>query len=221
MIPSGVLNHLTKLVIVNAIYFKGEWVHAFDSTRTSNAPFYTSEARIDVSMMTMKETFKYAEDDDIQIVQLPYKGNDLSMYIFLPNARDSFEHINHISSLKNLESFRFKSQELNLSLPKFKMSSEFELSSILKDMGMSMAFSSNADFSGISDEQVFLSSVIHKAVVSVDEKGTEAAAATAASMMRCCKPTPKEFKVDHPFLFVIRHEPTKTILFMGRVTDPS
>jgi len=218
LIPENIIDKMTSLIVTNAIYFKGAWETAFDCSNTKDSPFLISEtSQVNVPMMSITGLFNYAWDGEIQIVELPYKGGDLSMWVFLP--RKGLGSINHIGAFCKLHTLEFRSQELRISLPKFKLSSQLDLSPILQNMGMQTAFGSNANFSGISDSQLYISSVQHQAVVGVDEIGTEAAAATSANCFRCIS-MPITFEANHPFLFMIRHEPSETILFMGRVVNP-
>lgn len=228
LIPQGVLDELTRLVLVNAIYFKGNWASQFDKNNTSNAEFWvTSDITVDVPMMTQEREFKYADipDKHLQILELPYEGEDLSMVILLPAEKDGLAELEQLLSMENLDGW-FESlwqQKVMVYIPKFKLSSGLILGETLSAMGMPDAFSEmSADFSGMgSSRDLHISAVFHKAFVEVNEEGTEAAAATAVIMKGrglSFSPTPT-FRADHPFIFLIRDNRSGSILFLGRVVD--
>lgn len=217
LIPAGILNSLTRLVLVNAIYFKGDWASPFKSKLTHPAPFKLSKDNsVDVPMMSQTDTFKLAQTKDLQVIELPYKGGDLSMLIFLPIKPDAMPTL----TTNLLSSLQFQPQEVMLQLPKFKLESSFYLGQTLANMGMPIAFSPQADFSGMTDaENLFIGEIIHKSFVEVTETGTEAAAATAVGIQTLSMP--ESFTANHPFLFIIRENSTGIILFIGRVTNPA
>lgn len=229
LIPPNVLNSDTRLVLTNAIYFKASWRYGFQKASTANSPFQVSEAkRIVVPTMHQTKDLRYGESKTVQMLELPY-GEDgrLSMLILLPKAVDGLGDLEKVLTNQNLAKLPaiLKMQEVNVHLPKFKMTSEFSLKGVLTLMGMPLAFSPNAaNFSGMStQEKLFISAVIHKAFVDVNEEGTEAAAATAVAMELAMARAPKspiEFRADHPFVFFIRDTRTQCILFMGRVINP-
>ena len=228
LLAPGVLTALTRLVLTNAIYFKGDWAIQFEEESTKEEPFcVTPEHEVPVLMMTQTNTFKYGEDDLIQILQMPYKGEELSMTILLPKEKDGLAKLEkelHTEQLTNWLSQLF-SRDVEVFLPKFKLTSQFSLAGTLKDMGMTDAFSDSADFSGIEPgRQLNISEVIHKAFVEVNEEGTEAAASTAVvfELTSVAEPHPiLVFKADHPFIFLIQDNQTGSILFMGRIMNPS
>jgi serpin B len=226
LIRPGVLDDLTRLVLTNAIYFKGDWVSQFDKKKTRDEPFkLAKDKEIAVSMMCIKERFKYRADDNLQILELPYKGEELSMIILLPNQIDGLADMEKSLTIDKLNEWTqgLRKQEVVVYLPKFKMTTDFELAEYLKKTGMQDAFSlPPADFSGITGvKDLYISNVIHKAFVAVDEEGTEAAAATAVTMKLTSVPAPpKVFRADHPFIFIIRDNHSESILFMGRVMNP-
>jgi serpin B len=177
-------------------------------------------------MMNRKGKYAYAETPDLQMVELPYDGNDLSMIILLPRKLDGIGALESELTTAKLTQWTqsLNEHEIILSLPKFKLTWEIELKETLAAMGMSDAFSSgNADFSGMDGSRyLFISAVIHKAFVDVNEEGTEAAAATAVVVARSAAPAPVPvFRADHPFVFLIRDKHNGSILFLGRVTDPT
>ncbi len=217
----------TRLILVNAIYFKGDWLHAFEKEKTADEPFWTeSNTSTNVPMMTMKpERFGYLENESFQCLELPYLGEEVSMLIVLPKARDGLARVEDGLSADALAgwSSELRKEEIEVHLPKFKIESQFSsMSAVLAALGLTDAFSpSLADFSGISTQPLFISDVVHKAFVQADEEGTEAAAATGIIMRTTAMPMPpKVFRADHPFLFLIRAKASGDILFMGRVCDP-
>jgi serine protease inhibitor len=226
LLAPGVIEAGTRLVLTNAIYFKSPWTHRFEKSATSDAPFHTS-ASDEISVPTMHQThgLRYAADDDVQVLELPYaRDGSLSMIILLPKQVDGLADLEKRLTAENLQTWtdELQPQRVAVWLPKFKMTSEFSLSDALKAMGMPLAFSDQADFSGMStQERLFISAVIHKAFVDVDEEGTEAAAATAVAVMKSATARPAEdsieFRADHPFVFLIRDQRTQSILFFGRV----
>jgi serpin B len=226
LIKLGVLDPLTRLVLTNAIYFKGDWASRFDKKRTRDEPFKLKRReQVKVPMMHVKDKFKYWADDKLQVLQLPYKDEELSMVILLPNEVDGLAEMEKTLTSENLEKWLkgLRKQEVMVTLPKFKMTTDFELAEYLKKMGMPDAFRlPPADFAGMTgDKSLFISAVIHKAFVAVDEEGTEAAAATAVVMSRTSVPAPpKVFRADHPFIFIIKDNRSQSILFMGRVMNP-
>jgi serpin B len=158
-------------------------------------------------------------------VELPYAGDELSMQVFLPDSESGLDAVEKELTADNLAKWTFRNQEVQLTLPKFKMTQEFKLNDQLKQLGMPLAFSDKADLSGIggSPGELYVSSVLHKSFIDVNEEGTEAAAATGIIVGTTAVAVPKPpviFKADHPFVFVIRHKPTGEVLFIGRVVDP-
>jgi len=225
LIPAGVLDSMTRLVLVNAIYFKGEWADQFDPALTSQAPFLTApDMQVQVPMMTRKQEFRYAEDGDVQILDLPYAGDDLSMYVLLPREMNGLEELEASLNLENLDKWLgdLAGMEVEVSLPRFEVNFPFRLDDTLKSLGMVNAFSKKADFSDMDgSRELFIGAILHKAFVAVNEQGTEAAAATAAIMTtKAVAFTPVVFRADHPFVFIIRANKTRSILFMGRLANP-
>lgn len=229
LIAPGMLDSTTRLVLVDAIYFNGKWAQPFDPQNTHVDNFHLSMEKIArVPMMGESGDFAYAEYPDFQIVALPYEGGHLSMVILLPRDVDGLANLETKLTTKNLTSWLadLKNREVIVVLPRFKTISEFSLGETLKALGMKDAFNYDlADFSGMDGKRhyLFIGAVIHKAFVKVGEKGTEAAAATAVGMGTGGGPpaTASLFDADRPFLFLIRDNQTGSILFMGRVTDPS
>ncbi len=230
LIPSGAIDSSTRLVLANALYFKAKWMEPFDRNATSNQVFHLlDDSQVTVPMMEQVTHLSYAEATSYQVVDLPYSGGQVSMVILLPRAGqlDALEKSLTTGEITpTLQSLG--EAKVHLTLPKFKYGSSFSLGETLQGLGMPDAFSpSAADFSGMDGQQhgLFISDVIHKALVAVDEDGTEAAAATSVAMAGAVAAAPIEkivqFKADHPFIYLIRDDQTGTILFLGRVEDPS
>jgi len=225
LIPQGLIHSLTRLVLTNAIYFNSAWQYPFEEEMTKDGPFYLLDgSKVTVPMMGQTENFGYTEGDGYQVVELPYDGRELSMVILLPR-KDNFKHFEGSLDYQLVDSLikALEYQRVNLTMPKFEFESEFRLSDTLLAMGMPVAFSSSADFSGMTgNRELFIQEVIHKAFVSVDEAGTEAAAATAVIMPASMPPGELvEVTVDRPFIFLIRDIKTGAILFIGRVLNPT
>jgi serpin B len=228
LIPQGVITELTRLVLTNAIYFNAAWAYPFDEEMTADGPFYLLDGgQITVPMMKQTESFGYTEGEGYQAIELLYDGGELSMVILLPEAGkfEAFEEGLQGQQVNDIIN-GLQPTEVALTMPKFEFDSEFSLNDALIDMGMPDAFSPyDADFSGMNGklgtERLFISDVVHKAFVAVDEAGTEAAAATAVIMdLGCLPPPPVEVTIDHPFIFLIRDIETGAILFVGRVLYP-
>ena len=224
LIPEGVITSLTRLVLTNAIYFNAAWEYPFDEDVTADGPFYLLDGgQVIVSMMKQTEVFGYTEGDGYQAVELQYDGGELSMIVLLPEAGNFqvFEEGLQADKASDIIS-GLQPTGVALTMPKFEFDSEFSLTDTLAGMGMPIAFSGTADFSGMTGSpDLFISEVIHKACVSLDEAGTEAAAATAVIMDESETPgEPIEVTIDRPFIFLIRDIETGTILFVGRVMNP-
>jgi serpin B len=229
LLKPGALDRLTRLVLANAIYFKGIWDSPFKKESTTNQPFHLSSTRtVTTPLMEKEARFRYAEAPDLQVLELPYAGDDLSMLVVLPTKVDGLGYLEGKLTMSNLDSWTkdLQHQKVHLFLPKFKTTAEFSLAGTLATLGMTDAFTSGADFSGLDGKKdMLISAVVHKAFVEVNEEGTEAAAATAvvaAPMgVRLNPPPVPVFRADHPFLFLIRDNHTGSILFLGRITDPN
>ena len=224
----------TTLILTNAIYFKGTWKIQFDEDNTTELPFYLSDGTTkDVDTMKIIDTqdeFNFTQNDDMKIIELPYTGDDISMMIFLPkdgyDLNDIIGKIDHQDYLDLIESMN--KYEVDLYLPKFKIETPvINLNDYLQELGINDAFNPGANFSNMTElNDLYISKVLHKAFIDVNEEGTEAAAATAVIMDRLSTSEPPEdsrieFKADHPFFFTIHHKDTNTILFSGIVADPS
>jgi len=228
LIQPGVLGPATRLVLVNAIYFKGSWAREFDKHSTAPAPFtVTPNQKPEVPLMNLTTDFKYAEVDGLQLLELPYAGDDLSLVLMLPREPDGLKGMEDLLNQQTLDRWlaQARQQKVAVFLPKFKLAAQFSLAKPLAEMGMPDAFSPNANFSGMDGERdLFISAVVHKAFVDVNEEGTEAAAATGVVMrmnaVMMPRPTPI-FRADHPFIFLIRDNHSGSILFLGRLVDPT
>ncbi|KAL9985006.1 hypothetical protein ACROYT_G007359 [Oculina patagonica] len=231
LIPSGMLSSDTRLTLVNAIYFKGLWLDKFKKEATFPGSFFvTQNEEIKVQMMHQKADFKYSKSEKLacQILEMPYTGKKMSMVIYLPNETQGLAKLEEKMTYDNLhESLSLLDEsvlmvEVEVFLPKFKLTQQFDLNNILTKMGAKEMFiPGKADLSGISTEPLFVSKVVHKAFVEVNEEGTEAAAATGVGVnLTSFHPMPT-FKADHPFLFLIRHNSSGAILFLGRLMKPS
>ncbi len=218
----------TRLVLTNALYFKGLWANPFSEQRTAMGDFHVSASEtIKTPLMNQTERFRYVEAKEFRALELPYKGRSLSFVLLLPKAVDGLPALESSLSAESLSNVLggFSPHRVDVTLPRFKVTSEFELKPALSALGMVRAFDpTRADFSGMTGTRDFsLSAVIHKAFIDVQEAGTEAAAATAVVMMRSAMVVPTEpvvFRADHPFLFLIRDIRTGTILFLGRFVKP-
>jgi len=224
LIPQGVICEWTRLVLTNAVYFNAAWAEPFKEDLTTDGPFHLLDgSQVTVPMMRQTTSFGYAEGEGYQAVELPYDGRELAMVILLP-AAGKFEAFENSLDAGKVEAIieNLNYRKVALTMPKFEVESYFSLADALAAMGMPVAFSRGADFSGMDGTRNFrISNVIHKAFVSVDEGGTEAAAATAVVMVPIGMPAPAvEVTVDRPFIFLIRDIETDAILFIGRVVNP-
>ena len=226
LISPGVLDAMTRLVLTNAIYFKGNWASQFKKNQTQDQPFTLLDGtKVQVPMMNQQTRFGYAETDALQVLEMPYKGDELSMLILLPKKMDGIKALELGLTGESFSKWvgALRRRQVIVSVPKFKMTSRFSLAQVLQSMGMTDAFSDKADFSGMTgNRDLFISAVIHQAYVDVNEEGTEAAAATGVTMrLTSVGPdmTPV-FRADHPFLFLIRDKTAGSILFLGRVMNP-
>lgn len=228
LLAPGILTSLTRLVLTNAIYFKGTWIRPFAPEQTKNQPFtVTPILKIDVPMMHQEGAAGYGELDNLQVLELPYVGEQIAMVILLPKKVDGLAELEQQLTPKNLadwlSSIRYESLPMSIWLPKFKLESAIKLKPVLSSMGMPLAFDEDAaDFSGINGKNnLFLQNVIHKTFVDVDEFGTEAAASTAAVFGTRGGAHRVIFRADHPFVFLIWDKHSGSILFLGRMMNPT
>ena len=232
IVPEGTVNDLTRLVLVNAVYFKGKWQQNFSTALTADDKFHMPKKSVKVKMMRIPEgKFLYGENSQLhcQAIELPYVERSLSMFVLLPDKT--------VTSLSELEKkmtagdivnvtqkFQMSSKLVSLRLPRFSLDKQLRLADTLAGMGMHDIFEQGAaDLSGIDgSKDLFVSEVLHRAVVEVNEQGTEAAAATAVvTMTHNGVYVPISFYANHPFLFFIQHKTTGSILFIGRLVKPS
>uniref|UniRef100_T1DIT7 Leukocyte elastase inhibitor n=1 Tax=Crotalus horridus TaxID=35024 RepID=T1DIT7_CROHD len=233
LLAPGIINSLTKLALVNAIYFKGNWANQFNKDYTEEKPFHINKNETKtVQMMFRKGEYNmtYISDYRTSILEIPYVGNELSMIILLPEKIEDnstgLEKLEREITYEKLIDWinprMMDLREIELSFPKFKLEEEYDLKPVLRSMGMTDAFDEGkADFSGMStNNDLVVSEVVHKSFIEVNEEGTEAAAATAALVMIRCAMFVPEFKADRPFLFSIIQRATNSVLFFGRFCSP-
>ena len=235
LIPSPAITPDTRLVLTNAIYFLGDWMTPFKKEATRPAPFHaTATATSDVPTMNQVAHFRFAATDGVKLLEMPYEGGEVAMMFVLPDGPAGLDAVEKRLSPEALDTWvrAMQHEQVIVALPRFEINParSLALADTLKALGMPLAFDPDkADFTAIANppkpaDRLYISQVFHKAFVKLDEKGTEAAAATAVVMARAgsaapSKP-PSEFRADHPFLFVLRHVKSGAILFMGRVSDP-
>ncbi|XP_031196585.1 serpin B4-like [Mastomys coucha] len=229
LFPSKSLNSSTRLVLVNAVYFKGQWNHKFDEKETTEEKFWLNKnTSKPVQMMKQRNKFNFIFLENVQtkIVEIPYKGKELSMFVLLPVEIEGLKKLEEqLTADKLLEWTRPENMhmvELYLSLPRFKVEEKYELLAPLKHMGMVDAFDpQKANFSGTSSTQgLVVSKLIHKSFVEVNEEGTEAAAATGVESRLLSAPVFQYFSCNHPFLFIVKQNKTNSILFFGKMSSP-
>ncbi|NOU17773.1 MAG: serpin family protein [Bacteroidales bacterium] len=225
LLPINSLNTLTRLVLTNAVYFKANWKTKFQKERTGDAKFYvTPQKSIKCKMIGLKSKFDYFEDDKVQAIELPYSGNNFSMLIILPQQDQNVDVLikginqDYLNSIIN----GLTEQSISISIPKYKLSTGYQLKLVLSDMGMPQPFSDDADFSKMSSgNDLKISNVFHKAFIEVNEEGTEATAATAVVIAMKSIGIERTFIVNRPYVFLIREKTSGLILFMGRINDPT
>ncbi len=228
LLPPGSVTRDTRLVLTNAIYFKGDWQAPFEKKATKDLPFTLADGtKVEAPLMYRVGSYLYAENDAFQVLDLPYTGRRISMTVILPRKPDGLPAVEKDLIGGKLDAIlrglRYE-REVHVHLPRFKVEKSFALNEPLQALGMKSAFA-GADFSGMhtGGEQLDISAVIHKAFVDVNEEGTEAAAATGVVVGTTSVAPPREpkyFKADRPFLFLIRDNTTGSVLFLGRLTNP-
>ncbi|XP_066042996.1 serpin B10-like [Chamaea fasciata] len=229
LLPSGSVDSLTRLVLINALYFKGNWATKFEAEATRQRPFrinmHTTKT---VPMMYLRDKFNlnYIESVQADVLELPYVNNDLSMFILLPSDISGLQKLERELTFENLSAWTnpelMEKMNMEVYLPRFTLEEKYDLKSTLSRMGIQDAFTeSQADFTAMSKTgDLVLSQVFHKCYLEVNEEGTEAAAASSATLASRSLGATVIFLADHPFLFFIRHNKTKTILFLGRYSSP-
>ena len=227
LLKPGILDAMTRLVLTNAIYFKGKWAEEFDKKATQEEDFFlTPEKKVAAPLMHQTKHFGYFDGGEMHALELAYQGDRLAMVVLLPKSKDGIEGLEAALTPNMLEGTcaGLRRREVQVALPRFKTTAEFSLKDALVAMGMADAFDpGKADFSGMTGaKDLYISAVVHKAFVDVNEEGTEAAAATGVVMAGERAPAPAPvFRADHPFLFLIRDTKTGAILFLGRILDPT
>ena len=219
LLHRGDVNPQTVLVLTNAIYFYGLWSHPFNSSKTTDSYFFTPQGKIKVKMMHNKLRLKYTEDGNAQVVELPYKGKNISMLIILPKTQDFKINLAMIQKWRE----NLRDAMVNISFPRFEIKERLSLKNSLEELGINDIFNpAKANLNGISSS-LTVSNIIHQSYVKVDENGTEATAATGISVRATALPLLPHviFKADHPFLFLIQDKVTGSILFMGWIAAPS
>jgi serpin B len=224
LLPPGSITPDTRLVLTNAIYFKGNWVRQFNPQMTQEADFKVSaEKKVKAKLMYQKDQFKYYEDPSVQVLEMPYKGGDVAFMVVLPKRIDGLAEVEaKLDATKLAEYVKgLRDQRVIVNLPKFTMTASYQLNEPMSNLGMKDAFTLAANFSGIADAKLKISQIVHKAFVAVDETGTEAAAATGIKVEATSVQVLPTFRADHPFLFFIRDVRSGNILFVGRVVEPT
>jgi serpin B len=226
LVPKNLINTDTRLLLTNSIYFKAAWAKNFEEEDTKDGIFTTAcGEKINVKMMQTKRHFPYTETSDAQILEMPYKNNEVSMIIILPKEGYNIESVSTESNLKKIVNHDIQAREkVMVFFPKFKIEATYSLADDLKNLGISTAFDDQADFSGMTGyKDLRINQVLHKTFIEVTEQGTEAAAATVVGMEAGSAPRndiPKYFIANRPFIFAIKHRTTGAVLFMGRVNNP-
>lgn len=224
LLPQGFVHEMTRLILTSTTYFLAQWKYRFSKQATSGGIFHLlNHNKITVPMMRREAELKYAKGDCYQAMELPYDNCEISMVILFPkpNRFETFQRSLDTDLVNNVL-MKLKNEDIGLVMPKFEFSSSFNLSSTLTTMGMGLAFSDKGDFSGMTgSNDLFLSDMLHRSFVSVDEAGTEAVAATASVLGTGRSARVHEVTIDAPFIFLIRDVKTGNIFFIGRVTNPS
>lgn len=219
------LDDNTVMLLINAIYFKGKWASEFDRTKTENLPFYLTSGSVNVPMMKQKSDFSVFEGNGFVMAEFPYGQGNFVMDVILPDQSSSLSGTMNLISDANFNGWisQMRKRETDVTFPKFKYGFKKKLKDVLSNMGMGIAFTDAADFSNISEQyDLLINEVTHQSFIETDEEGTEAAAATVVEIgLTSVGPTSFEFRMDRPFIFIIRETTTNSILFMGRVADPS
>jgi serpin B len=229
LMPPGSISSSTRLVLTNAIYFKSKWEYIFDEKETEYMPFYLldgSEKKVPMMSYGESKYLRYFEDEQIQIIEMDYKGRKNSMLVILPKKKDGIKDLEKILTLDILNKWMesMKTEKVVVFFPKFKITGDYELRHDLENLGLNTIFSEEADFSEMTNEKgLFINAIFHKTFIEVTETETKAASATATGLLLAPPPTeiePRIFKADHPFIFLIYDKDTSAILFLGRFLEP-
>lgn len=225
LLPTGSIDKSSRLVVTNAIYFKGRWSLPFEASATKDEPFETSPSKTKTTaMMHTTDSYGFGEAGDVKVLELRYEGSDIAMMVVLPNDRAGLAKVEQKLDAATYESWTksIKRRRVALTLPKVKFESGGSMAAPLRELGMRTAFTNGADFAGIAPEKIQIDQVVQKSFVAIDENGTEAAAATGVVMRTTSLQVGgvADFKADHPFLFFLHDAKKGTILFAGRVSDP-
>ncbi|XP_046429079.1 alaserpin-like isoform X1 [Neodiprion fabricii] len=223
LLSADAVDEWTKIIMINAVYFKGNWANKFNTEYTENRPFYiTKDTKRHIPTMYTKSEYAYAELEELnaRAIRLPYSNDDFSMLIILPNEIEGLQNLEQNFNRGSIESTYWRSGKVELFLPKFKVESTINLEEILQEMGIKQVFTDFADLSGISQAPLKVGHVLQKAFIEVNEEGSEAAAATLVQI-RCRRMAspPKVFDVNRPFMFAIQHKPSKIPIFVGSIRD--
>ncbi|KAL2726795.1 leukocyte elastase inhibitor-like isoform X2 [Vespula squamosa] len=224
IISMGDINEDTKAILINAVYFKGHWLHKFDDQLIKNIFFHTSETdKKLVPMMYKQSKYVYGEIPNLntRFIEIPYVNQDIAMVILLPNEIEGLQLLEKSFKWEDFFEASRSETDIALSLPRFKYEITIDLENILRKLGLHSMFEDNADFGNLTNEPVKISKVLQKAFIEVNEEGSEAAAATVAQirLKRALIDFPEEFLVNRPFLFIIYHKPSKIPIFLGSVKD--
>ena len=218
------LDKNTVMLLINAIYFKGKWTSKFDAEKTTLGSFIKPDGKsTQVSMMEQTSDFKVYGGEGFTLAEFPYGQSNFVMDVILPAGNNGIKNLLPLITDLNLKGWlgQMSKRKTDLTFPKFKYGFKKELKDILTDMGMGIAFTDKADFSNISDISLLVSLVLHQAFIETNEDGTEAAAATIVGISTTSMPQTYSLNIDHSFLYIIRETTTNSILFMGRVADPT
>jgi len=224
LLPQGSISELTRLVLTNAIYFKGKWKEPFEPEKTKERDFILSDgSRIKHPFMSTNKTFGYFKADNFTALEMDYTGEELSMLVILPKEGKPLNEFEKTFTIENYNEVvkAIEPQKTLVFIPRFTVESGFSMKKVLGEMGLTIPFSDEADFSGISGKKdLKISNAYHKAFIEVSEEGTTAAAATAVVVAMKSMPSFNVFDANRPFIFILRHKPTNTILFIGRLAKP-
>lgn len=224
LLPQGSISELTRLVLTNAIYFKGKWKEPFEPEKTKERDFTIADgSKVKHQFMSADKTFGYFKADNFAALEMDYKGEELSMLIILPNEGKPLSEFEKTFTVEKYNDIvkAIEPQKTLVFIPRFTVESDFSMKKVLGEMGLTVPFSDDADFSGISgNKDLKISDAYHKAYIEVTEEGTTAAAATAVVVAMKSMPNFNVFDANRPFMFILRHKPTNTILFIGRVAKP-